>query len=160
MVLHQPLQLPVSRLAAVPGHQQLPIPISILLLHYTRCSTGSILCYQFSAEPIDIPRFLSAYYPPCPFPIGVINISSASSGGRCQHPVLCVVGHRTPTGIDRNVSGGIVSQTVNSILGRVVCWIVIAYSYSRRTGDPPVPPAIIREVLRIPIWFNYTGDAI
>src|SRR6266508_6954997 len=61
MVLHQPLQLPVSSLAPVPYHQQLPVSISVLLLRSGRRCADRVLRQQLPPHPIDLPRPLTPH---------------------------------------------------------------------------------------------------
>src|SRR6266542_5448082 len=93
MVLHKPLQLPVSGLAPVPHHQQLPIPIPVLLLWRARRAARRVLRQQFSPNPVDLPSLQPPDDPPHSPAIGVVSVAADySSVCRRQHTIFGVVG--------------------------------------------------------------------
>src|SRR5262249_23944700 len=110
MVLNQPLQLPVSRIATVPHHQQLPATIPVLLLRRGRRAASRVLRQQFSPNPVDLPSLHPADDPLHSPAVGVVSVAPACySVCRRQHTIFGVIGPLPAPVIDL-IPGGVVTH--------------------------------------------------
>src|SRR6266540_2216679 len=93
MVLHQPLQLPVSGFAPVPHHQQLPVPISVLFLRRGRRSANCIFRQQFSTTSVDLPSHLTPHRPHDSHSLSVVDIPTHRhpSVFHLHQPILAII---------------------------------------------------------------------